>query len=433
MASFSKNTLSTKGILVWLSCAIFFTYEFLLRTVLGTFQHPITYDLHLSPMSFAMISSTAYQIIYALMQIPVAMLIQRLGLKKSLLLATMVCSISVAMFSAAQTVYSAFMIRLFVGFGASFGFISLLVTVYEWLPETKTAFYIGVSQFIGTMGPMLAAGPLDSLTTHYSLTWRSVHLTLSLIGLLLAIPIYFFVENNKNYISTFRVLKRKVGVWGTLTVLCKAKEAWIIALFSACIYFSIEYFSENSGKAYLLLQGYDSQFAGYLVSAAWLSYAISCPLQGYISDRIGRRKPLLVFSAFVGIISLLIIIFFPLMEDLLLLGFVLLGVSASGQSVGFAIIAEQFNKAYISTGLGLNNALIALMIALNAPLIGKLLLLLSQFNADQLGAYQMAFTLILCLIGIAFVLSIFCIKETFCKSKKDPYILFVPQKAKPSP
>ncbi|WP_367608019.1 hypothetical protein [Legionella sp. W05-934-2] len=43
----------------------------------------------------------------------------------------------------------------------SFGFICLLISVYDWLPRKNAALFIGLSQFIGTMGPMLAAGPLD--------------------------------------------------------------------------------------------------------------------------------------------------------------------------------------------------------------------------------------------------------------------------------
>ena len=80
-----ENKINLKSLLVWLVCALFFMYEFLLRTVVGTFQIQLTDDLNLTPMSFSLLSSTGYLAIYGLMQIPVGLIAARFGLKKSLL------------------------------------------------------------------------------------------------------------------------------------------------------------------------------------------------------------------------------------------------------------------------------------------------------------------------------------------------------------
>lgn len=419
------NTTKLKGFVIWFVCAIFFTYEFLLRTVLGTFQHPVTYDLHLTTVSFAILSSTAYQLVYAFMQIPVAIIIQRTGLKRALLMAAVICSLGVILFSFSSGFYSAFVYRLLIGFGASFGFLCLLISVYEWLPQSKAAFYIGLSQFIGTLGPMLAAGPLDSLISESHLSWRVIHRYLGGIGVCLIIPIYFFVENNREFVSTFRILKRKQSVFKTLGTILTQTQPWVIAIFSGAMYFAIEYFSENAGKVYLHLNGYSNSFPAYLISLAWLVYALSCPLQGYISDRMGRRKPLMTFSAIAGILSILLIIYFPVNRYYLYLAFICLGIASSGQSIGFAIIAEQVNKQNISIALGLNNAVIGLMVAFNAPLIGALLLWLNQTQGDLIYHYQLAFIVLIVLLLVALFITLFIMKETFCKSLKDPYTLTV--------
>ena len=82
------------GFIVWGICAFFFMYEFLLRTVLGTFQLPIMQDLQLSPFKFALLSSTAYQVIYGFMQLPVGIIAKRYGLKKTLLFAVVSCGVA---------------------------------------------------------------------------------------------------------------------------------------------------------------------------------------------------------------------------------------------------------------------------------------------------------------------------------------------------
>ncbi|MDC0348985.1 hypothetical protein OAN21_01060 [Alphaproteobacteria bacterium] len=76
-----NNIFTFQGVSVWLICAIFYLYEFLLRTVIGTFQHPIVHDLDLTSFQFSILSSTMYLFIYAAMQIPVGLLVDRLGLK----------------------------------------------------------------------------------------------------------------------------------------------------------------------------------------------------------------------------------------------------------------------------------------------------------------------------------------------------------------
>ncbi|MFO8702451.1 hypothetical protein SC603_10180 [Legionella pneumophila serogroup 2] len=67
-----ENKISLKGLSVWSICAIFFMYEFLLRTVVGTFQTQLMSDLNLTPMTFSLLSSTGYLVIYGVMQIPVS-------------------------------------------------------------------------------------------------------------------------------------------------------------------------------------------------------------------------------------------------------------------------------------------------------------------------------------------------------------------------
>ena len=181
-----SDRISTKGLFIWGLCAVFFTYEFMLRTVLGTFEHPLLYDLNLSLVGFSILSSTAYQGVYGFMQIPVGVILDNFGLKKVLSAAIMLCALSVLFFSATHQFHSAFIFRLIMGLGSSFGFIGLLVVVYDWMPSNKTGLFIGLSQFIGTLGPMLAAGPLNAVAESGGLSWRLVFLGLGIFGIILS-------------------------------------------------------------------------------------------------------------------------------------------------------------------------------------------------------------------------------------------------------
>ncbi len=416
----SENKITFRGLAVWSVCAVFFMYEFLLRTVLGTFQLPITADLQLSPINFAILSSTAYQLAYGAMQMPVGIITDRFGLKKTLLFAVIFCAAANLGFTLTHQFGTAVFFRVMMGFGSSFGFVCLLIAVYDWLPRKNAALFIGLSQFIGTLGPMLAAGPLNMLAEANIVNWREVFLGLGLLGAVIAFLVLLIVDNNREGTGKFIILSRPdKRITDHLKKLVREPQIWYIAIFSSCVYFSIEYLSENEGIRFLQLKGLSSSFSSYMITLSWLGYAIGCPLLGFISDFTQKRKPVMVASILVAIVALISIIYFPLTHFTAIVSFVLLGIGASGQSVGFAIMAEQCRDEYLALGLGFNNGMMMLFAAINAPFIG---FILSHFlevdGVASITDYKLAFIVLFVLLVTGFLFVTFAISETFCKPRK---------------
>lgn len=425
-----EKKLNLTGIIIWLVCAIFFTYEFLLRTVLGTFQAPIMDDLRLSPFTFALVSTTAYSLVYAAMQMPVGIFANRYGLKKSLLLACGLCAFSAAFFASCAGLLSAITSRVLMGLGSSFGFICLLIAVYDWMPSRYYGLYIGLSQFLGTLGPMLAAGPLNALAINFNINWRFIFFNLSFFGLALTLLVFLFVKGRDNKEDKYRVITRPKPLKANLISLFSQKQTWLIALYSSLIYFALEYLSENEGKAFIEHQGYSTQFSSYMISVSWLGYAVGCPILGYLSDRLKRRKIFMILAAFCSLLSLITIVYLPFYQILLIVAFFLLGFGASGLSLGFALMGEQCSKAYLAMGLGFNNATISLFTAINAPLFGWLLSYLRQDAGLSIENYRFIFSLIIGYIFIALTLAMFYIQETFCRSQNGFTVISPPVKSK---
>ena len=406
------------GFIVWGVCALFFLYEFLLRTIIGTFQHPIMYDLKLTSFKFSLISTSTYLLIYGAMQIPVGLITDRYGLKKSLFVGSMICSLSAIGFAYSHHFYPALFFRMLTGLGSSFGFICLLVAVYEWMPRRNIALLIGMSQFIGTMGPMIAAGPINALANASAITWRSVFLFLGVTGLALTGVILLLVKNSPKKQGNYLVLRRPERVKANIKQLFSRVPPWGIALFCAFVYFSIEFLSENDGKIFLHLKGFSSSFSSYMLTVAWLGYAIGCPLFGFLSDYFQRRKSIMVSSAMMAI-AVITIIVFSKEKYSLITAFFFLGIAASGQSIGFAAMAEQFKAGYLAIGLALNNAMITTISSVNAPIIGFFIDSIKKGEHATLENYQTVFYSLIVIACLSLVLAIFFIKETFCKSAID--------------
>ena len=122
-----------------------------------------------------------------------------------------------------------------------------------------------------------------------------------------------------------------------------------------------------------------------MITISWMGYAIGCPfIWIFYLIMLKRRKLILTFCSFLALIAMIILIYF---KDKLYLqiAFFILGLSASGQSIGFAMISEQFKKQFVAVGYGLNNAIIITVSAISAPVIALLLDHISDGQSLTLG------------------------------------------------
>lgn len=423
MAGVKDNKITLIGTWIWIIGAFFFLFEFLLRTIVGTFEHPIMNALHINTLTFSLISATAYQIAYGFMQVPVGVITDRFGLKRSMLLAVSICSAATFGFGMINNVEEAFAFRVLMGLTSSFGFICLLMIVYEWFPRKYIGLFIGLSQFVGTIGPMAAAGPVNEITQS-GVSWRQIFYGLGFMGLVIAVLALLFVRNNPDKPSehSFVVLNPNT-IGENLKELLTSKQIWYIAIYSAFVYFAISYLSINEGITYLESLNLSSNFSSYMITIAWLGYAIGCPLLGYISDITLRRKPVMFTAALLVVLSVLVIVYFPISKTLLIVVFFLLGVGASGQSVGFAIIADNSKSTYLAAGLGFNNGFMMMVSAFASPLVGYFLQLFSKDGAFTQSDYHLSFGVLLAMGATALVLASLLIKETYCKNQCEPVVL----------
>jgi MFS family permease len=128
-------------------------------------------------------------------------------------------------------------------------------------------------------------------------------------------------------------------------------------------------------------------------------------------------------SALILLLALTTIIYLSPGEIIMAICFIGLGVGASGCSIGFAIMAEQCKEEYLGLGLALNNAIISMFGALNAPLIGGILYHLELAQPGQLSHYKSAFLVMIVLNIIGIIMVTLFVKETFCKLTRVNTIL----------
>ena len=167
-----------------------------------------------------------------------------------------------------------------------------------------------------------------------------------------------------------------------------------------------------------------------MISIAWIAYAIGCPTLGALSDLTKRRKPLLVVCAVLGVVSTSLILYGHFTSEASYeILFFMLGLAATGQNIGFAAIAEHTSPENKASALGLNNGLILLSAAIIPLIVGYLIALSSGANnAQHLPVHSFVFGLSLlpCAYIISLIVSVFLVKETYCKPQKGLVVLQKP-------
>ena len=143
-----------------------------------------------------------------------------------------------------------------------------------------------------------------------------------------------------------------------------------------------------------------------------LGWMIGCPLLGFLSDRIGRRKPVIAVSASVLFACLAWILFGP--HELLppYLVALLAGTASGAAMIPYTVIKEANPPAVSGTATGVVNFINFTLSALLGPVFGSLLSSASSgATARNLEHYQTAFQPLLLGIAVAFVLTLL-LRET---------------------
>ena len=416
-------TFSLLGFAIWLLAALFFLYEFFLRTFVGSLAHQIIPDLHLNVVTFGIIGS-AYYLTYGVMQIPVGILADKFGVKYILMFATLICALATGLFASAHSFEAALLSRILMGFGSSFAFVSLLYIAATWFPSKYFGSLAGTSQFFGTMGPLLAGGPLVMVIEHTHGNWRTPLWYIALVGVVLCILIMLIVKNKQpRKKNTMILLEANQPVfYRSVAKLFKNSQAWLIAIFSATSYAPVALLGAVWGTDYLQSRGFDQHIAAFMVSTAWVGYAIGCLLVGALSDWMSRRRPIMIVSALSGIaISLGITYIASSFSWVYGILFFCLGLASSGQNLGYAAITENVDRKLRASALGLNNGAVTTFDTFIPPLVGYLIYLSVGTHNHPLrpSDFVAGFNLMPILFAVAFVLALFFIKETYCKPQRS--------------
>jgi len=404
----------------WFLCAVFFLYAFVHRVAPSVMVDDLMRDFAVGGAALGNLSAFYYYA-YAGSQIPVGVLFDRFGPRRLITAAGAVVVLGSVVFATAETLWLANLGRLMIGFGCAFSFAGALNYAALWLPPGRFATLGGWAQMLGVVGGIAGQAPAGAAVEAFG--WRPVTMVLAVFGVGLTLAFGVVLRDKPRAVdgagvagSMLAGLRRAAGTG----------QVWLAGGFGMAMTASMLAFAGLWGVPYIM-EAHDltkAEAAG-LVSILFVGWGIGAPLLGWLSDRLRRRRALVLAGGTLATLGIAAAIYTPGITPPWL-GAILFvqGLGASSMVLCFAVARENTPAWAGGATLGIVNTLVVGSGAIMQPLLGWALDTLWDGRVEagarvySVAAYETAF-LILPATCAAGVLAAMLLRETHGRTLEE--------------
>lgn len=243
--------------------------------------------------------AATYFYVYTVMQIPTGVLADTLGPRKILALGGLVAGAGSILFGLAPHFELAVVGRTLVGLGVSVAFIAMLKLIAVWFDETRFATLTGITMFIGNLGSVSAGAPLAWAAQ--ATGWRTPFVVVGVLSLMIGVSAWLLVQDRPgdHGPAPHGGPQLQGSAWlSNLLLVMKNPATWPGFFVNLGVGGSFFAFAGLWAVPYLTqVQGMSRVLASNHISVYFIGFALGCALVGPLSDRMRRRKPLMVGGA----------------------------------------------------------------------------------------------------------------------------------------
>lgn len=401
--------------IMWGFGALFYCYQFIIRVCPSVMADDWMETFAIDAVSLGFIAAFYYQA-YAAMQIPLGLLIDKLGPRRLLSLAALGCATGCFLTALTSYVQVISIARFLMGMGAAAGFLGSLKLATLWFPPKKIAMIAGLTTGLGTIGGISGQAPLSLLNG--LIHWQGSMYVLTAIGLTLSVVIWVFVADSPSEVKKTKKKKttENIPIFKGLQLVLKNKQCWIVALHGLLMYVPLSAFADLWGIPFLKsAYGFREEYAATMVSSIYLGTIVGGLLLGPVTAYFGREKiPMMLGALVSGTCYAVVIFVHPLPDGLIYALLFMGGVAFITECLCFSLSLYQLPVNYGGIAVGFTNMIIMLSGVLMQPLIGWLIKLASppQSSIEEytLNTFQNALWIVPFCLFIAFAL-VFFIKD----------------------
>jgi MFS family permease len=404
-----SSKLPVAAIGAWLLVAAYYFYQYALRSAPSVMMPELTGAFSVNALGVSAIVGMFYYG-YSPFSLVAGTSIDRFGAKRVIPIGAAVVGIGALLFGTGN-VTLANIGRFLQGAGGAFALIGAVYLITKNFPASVAASLIGATQMFGMAGGsagQFLVGPIIKSGVSWDRFWIYAGcLGLVISGVLLVLLPKESAKAAPSGASAFSALLRSLGR------VFRNPQSLLCGFISGLLFIPTTILGMTWGVRFLQeARGREFEAAVTLAASIPIGWMIGCPLLGFISDRLGRRKPVI----FGGALMLLAVVTWVLFGNPeILRGHtvgILMGIASGAAMLPYTVIKEANPPELGGTATGVVNFLNFTFSALLGPVFGARLMEMPEGDTSlALAHYQAGFQPLLYGIVLALILTIF-LRET---------------------
>ena len=413
MTSEDSKSAGKAVVIAWLVTAMYYFYQYVMRSAPAVMMPQLSEGFGLSSTAIASLVGLFYYG-YSPFSLVAGVAMDRLGPRRVVPMGAAVVGVGALLFGSGNPNLAGIG-RFLQGAGGVFALVGAAYIATTNFPASRAATLIGATQMFGmaggsagqfVVGPAIGAG----------LSWRSFWTGMGVAGLLISVVLFLLLPEREKSERNPAWLREATGA---LKLVFRNPQSILCGVIAGLLFIPTTIFDMVWGVRYLQ-DAHNFDYATAVIRSATvpLGWIVGCPLLGFVSDRLGRRKPVIVCAALVLFACLGWILYGrPDVLPPYVIG-VLTGVASGAAMLPYTVIKEA-NPPHVSgAATGVVNFLNFTFSAVLGPVFANLLVAAgSGADSLRLEHYQSAFQPLLYGVALATILTLL-LKETGTAARK---------------
>jgi MFS family permease len=365
--SSTKFTAAQKRYVVaWLLCLVFYSLEYASRSSPSVMVPELAKAFGTTSVGVAVLLGTYYYT-YSIMSLVAGASLDWLGAKRALPAGLLLFAAGCLLFLL-PSLGAGYTGRLLQGAGSAFAFTGAVYLAAHGLPARWLSTAIGTTQCLGMAGGFAGTFVLGPLLER-GVSWQSIWLFLGTSALLIGAVLFVSTPTVAAQATGGGVVHSFISPY---TIVFRNPQSYLCGIISGLLFvpttigsmtWGVSFFQKDRGLSY-----HNAVTTASLITMGWV---VGCPVLGWLSDRFGRRKPVLFIGIIAMIVMMLQMIFLPTILPVSISCF-FFGFGSGAAMIPYSIIKEVNPDEVKGSATGAMNFMTFGASALIGPIFGKL-------------------------------------------------------------
>ena len=301
-----SESLKKYYVIAWVFGLVFYFLDYVIRSAPAVMIPELVSNFNTTELKLISMVGTYYYT-YSTCSLIAGIALDKFGGKRSVFAGTFILGIGCLLFLLSSQA-AGITGRLLQGAGCAFAFPGCVYLASKGFSSKSLATAIGVTQCIGMLGGtagQFVVGPWIKEGMNINTFW----LWSGIITLITAIVLFFVIpretkENDQE--------EKALGLLEPYKIVFRNPQSWLCGIISGLLFAPTTIFAMTWAVAFFQKdKGFEFSDAAMTSAMVAFGWVFGCPLLGFITDKIGLRKPVLAGGAILMILSLLQLVYLP--------------------------------------------------------------------------------------------------------------------------